>query len=195
MPTGYTSGIYQGEKKISFRDFALGCARAFGALIVMRDEPGEAPIPDEFKPGDYHEKALKIAEESLERISKWAVPDADVEADLAYKSNCEQWDKAKEKQDALRARYEEMLAHVAAWDPPTPDHRELKNFMREQLETSIKHDCSMYERPEREGGLEYRAKMIKSAEWSVKYQKEELQKEIDRCRERTEWVQALKKSL
>lgn len=40
MPTGYTDAIKDG---ISFNQFILSCARAFGALITMRDEPSSVP--------------------------------------------------------------------------------------------------------------------------------------------------------
>ena len=36
MPTGYTDKIKDG---ITFKEYAMGCARAFGALITMRDNP------------------------------------------------------------------------------------------------------------------------------------------------------------
>ena len=35
-----------------------------------------------------------------------------------------------------RERYETMLAEVEAWQPPTPDHEELKRFMADQLRES-----------------------------------------------------------
>ena len=47
MPTGYTAPIKDG---ISFNDFMWGCARAFGALIMMRDDPPGTPIPERFEP-------------------------------------------------------------------------------------------------------------------------------------------------
>lgn len=37
MPTGYTASVQEG-KVTEFRDFAMECARAFGALVMMRDE-------------------------------------------------------------------------------------------------------------------------------------------------------------
>lgn len=40
MPTGYTADIKDG---ITFRDFALRCARAFGATIMQRDEDISIP--------------------------------------------------------------------------------------------------------------------------------------------------------
>ena len=37
MATGYTMDIYDG-KNVSFEDFCLSCARAFGACILQRDD-------------------------------------------------------------------------------------------------------------------------------------------------------------
>ena len=56
MPTGYTATLM--EKGQTFQEFIMGCARAFGALIEMRDSPNDAPIPDKFEPSDYHAKRL-----------------------------------------------------------------------------------------------------------------------------------------
>lgn len=52
MPTGYTSPLYEG-KEISFEQFALRCARNFGALVMMREEPLDTPIPEKFNPCEY----------------------------------------------------------------------------------------------------------------------------------------------
>lgn len=61
MPTGYTHGVQDGTVT-EFRDFALICARAFGATILMRDDPMDAPIPDEFQSSTYHLDRLKELE-------------------------------------------------------------------------------------------------------------------------------------
>ena len=57
MPSGYTENIYYG-KEVAFKDFALGCARAFGACVMQRDDPAdEKPkiMPEE----SYHTEELK----------------------------------------------------------------------------------------------------------------------------------------
>ena len=64
MPTGYTHPVQEG-KITELRDFALNCARAFGACVTMRDDPSDTPIPGKFEPSDYHIKALKEAKEDL----------------------------------------------------------------------------------------------------------------------------------
>lgn len=62
MPTGYTAAIADG---IDFKTYALSCARAFGALVEMRDEPANAPIPEEFKPSSYYVTSLASAREEV----------------------------------------------------------------------------------------------------------------------------------
>ena len=59
MPTGYTAKLM--EQGQTFPEFIMSCARAFGALIMMRDDPANAPIPEKFEPSDYHVRALKKA--------------------------------------------------------------------------------------------------------------------------------------
>jgi hypothetical protein len=47
MPTGYTAMIEERED-VTFREFALTCARAFGACIMQRDNSlAEPPKPRE----------------------------------------------------------------------------------------------------------------------------------------------------
>ena len=64
MPTGYTADVMDG-KVTDFKLFAMQCARAFGALVIMRDEPLNAEIPDEFSPSNYHFQELEQARERL----------------------------------------------------------------------------------------------------------------------------------
>ena len=57
MPSGYTENIYYG-KEVTFKDFALGCARAFGACVMQRDDPADVKpkiMPEE----SYHTEKLK----------------------------------------------------------------------------------------------------------------------------------------
>jgi hypothetical protein len=56
MPTGYTAKLM--EEGQSFPEFAMRCARNFGALIMMRDESLDVPIPEQFEPSDYYRKKL-----------------------------------------------------------------------------------------------------------------------------------------
>lgn len=68
MPTGYTASVQDG-KITEFRDFAMQCARAFGATITMRDDPSDAPIPEAFEPENYNAKRLIEAQEEIARLN------------------------------------------------------------------------------------------------------------------------------
>ena len=67
MPTGYTA-VIQDNLDISMKDFALVCARAFGACVMMRDEPFDTPIPEEFVPDTYHTDKLKQFTDELNHL-------------------------------------------------------------------------------------------------------------------------------
>lgn len=57
MPSGYTSDIYHG-KDVTFKEFALKCARNFGALMHMRDESLDTPIRLKNLEDSYHKNEL-----------------------------------------------------------------------------------------------------------------------------------------
>ena len=66
MPTGYTADVADG-KITEFTEYALQCARAFGACIMLRDDPVSSEIP-EFEPSDYSAKELAEAEKDLSQF-------------------------------------------------------------------------------------------------------------------------------
>ena len=68
MATGYTHSI---KNDITFEQFALLCARAFGACIEMRDDPTDKPIPKKFKVDSYHAKELKEAKTKLKTLTNF----------------------------------------------------------------------------------------------------------------------------
>ena len=195
MPTGYTMDLYEG-KEVTFEEFVMKCARAFGALISMKDKPLDAPIPDFLKPSDYHLRELVIAWQRLAEVESWDEEQAKREAERAYQEAVYERDKKIIEQASIRKRYEEMLARVRAWTPPTPDHEELKRFMIEQLEKSIEFDCShIPDEPKRLSGAEYKQREIKKALSDIEYHKREYEEEIKRTHERNEWLKALRESL
>lgn len=184
---------------MTFEEYALGCARAFGALIHMRDAPSSEPIPDVIEPTSYYrEKLVELGAElakvrSMTEAECCEAAEADAAAELAMAQG---WrDKAK----ALRAKYEAMLAAVRAWVPPTGEHKEMKSFMESQLTESIKFDCSSEGRELPSGvplaGEDWRVCKILKLERDVHYHETHHRDEVERCIQRTAWVQALRRSL
>lgn len=194
MPTGYTSKIHDGEP-VTFPEFAMVCARAFGALIEMRDEPPGAEIPAGFTPNPHYAEAVKRAAERLAEVEAWTPERAEAEAAKAHAETVAEAGKSNAEARELRKRYEAMLAEVEAWQPPTPDHEELKRFMTQQLEESAEFDCHERKIPEPLSGTAYKEQEIESARWHAEYARKNHADEIERARGRTEWVRALRVSL
>ena len=193
MPTGLTADI---EKGISFNQFVLTCARAMGALISMRDEPMDAPIPTEFKPSDYYAKAIKKANKELGRYKSMTLEKAAKASATQHNKDLKYYEQSLKRKSSLQKKYEEMLAEVKKWTPPTKEHEEFKKFMIQQIETSIDYDCNYKsEKPKKISAKSWLSQRKKFAKRDLQYYTEEYKKEIERCKERTNWVQSLIKSL
>lgn len=193
MPTGYTAPIKDG---ISFRQYALNCARAFGALVLMRDDPADAPIPERFEPSTWNADRLQEASERLTQLRLMSLADTEREALAAHTEALRSYNERKAEREELRGKYEAMLAQVVAWQAPTADHVEYKKFMETQIRESIDFDCREYEdAPTLQSGAEWLAAAIKKAEWDVQYHTREDSKERERTEGRNAWVKALRDSL
>lgn len=194
MPSGYTEKLSKGPQE--FQDFALECARAFGALISMRDADG-AEIPSSFEPNPYYKKAEQEARERLVALERrtsteWA------EAEIAEREehnarNTELRAKASEKLD----RYRSMRQEVLDWTPPTGEHIEMKAFMLDQLDQSIKMDCSTTWIRDREpmSVAQYRAEQLVAVQKEVGRAATGWAEEQERAASRTQWVADLRESL
>jgi hypothetical protein len=197
MPTGYTHAIQEG---ISFNDFVMKCARAFGALIEMRDAPSNAPIPEAFKPSDYHLRRIEEAEAALRRAEEWSDEGAEYLAKGAYQEAMTERNSSIQNDTKTLIQYRKMLEKVHLWEPPTPDHQGLKDFMIQQITDSIKWDCGHSDYYERnpitlQSGAEYRQEQIDIAKHDIEYHTKEYAKEIELTNGRNQWVKALRESL
>lgn len=192
MPTGYTSTLHDGEQ--SFEDFIWDCARAFGALITLRDEP-DARIPEVFLPSPYYANQVRDAEERIAWLEGLSPSARQAEASEAYLKASGRHAQRSSERDAMRARYEAMLAKVRAWTPPTGEHQELRDFMVQQLEESIRFDCYDQEAPSPVTADEWLRHELALTKRHLDYCRKALVEEEERCRQRTEWVRELRNSL
>ncbi len=196
MATGYTA-IIREKDDVSIRDFTLRCARTFCPFITMRDDPLDAKIPEEFVPSSYDSEAIEKARTQLEMANSMSLEEAEREASRVYDQRMTQHARSMEENEQLRSKYLDMLEQVKKWEVPTPDHQGLRDFMISQLEVSVKYDCSTkyMTKPQKQSGVEYKTSLVEQAERNITYHTEEHNKEVQCTRERTEWVQALRRSL
>lgn len=195
MPTGYTAAIKDG---ITFEQFTLGCARAFGALVMMRDEPADATIPEEFKPSPFYRENLAAAQTALETAKAMTDAEAETQCETAWHHAENRRLEIISQANVLRAQYEAIATKAIAWVPPTPDHVPLKEFMLDQLKQSIEHDCdvSYYAAPTPVmTPQEYRARIILAAEQAVANYTKAADEEDARTKSRNDWIKALRASL
>jgi len=147
MPTGYTHMISEGA---SFEEFALQTARAFGALIHLRDESDVTveKILEPPKSCTYHEDALEKSKKELEDFLAMDVEVLQDEWDVEKKQRIESAESGIRKAIELDKKYRAMLAKVRKYVPPTKDHVAHRDFMDEQIQQSIEFDCKTdyYER-------------------------------------------------
>lgn len=194
MPTDYAYPVCEG-KITEFPDFALSCARAFGALIMMRDDPMDAPIPEEMKPETkYHDDRIAADMKLMGEIQAMSMDDANTAALEQHREALASRSKYLADKEAEAGRINAMLAKVRLWSPPTPDHAEMKKFMVDQLTMSLPGNYAP-EIPALLDGPTWRQKEIDRLANSVVYQRKERDKEIERAAGRTKWVKALRASL
>jgi hypothetical protein len=194
MPTGYTADI---EKGITFEQFIWSCARQFGALITMRDERSDAPIPEAFQPSTWNKDELAKAETLLAELKALTSDQANGKARVEYDGELAHHEKYIADKRELEKKYRAILAQVRVWHPPTPDHVGLKSFMEQQITESIKFDC----------GTEYltKPKLLSGTEWlntkvqkclrDIEYHSQEQAKEEERVAGRNTWLRELRKSV
>lgn len=200
MPTGYTAPVKDGEIT-ELEPFVLSCARAFGALVLLRDSDQSLEATRRYvetgaylDTSDYHERDLVTARQRLAELEAMT----DTEADTAARAAADDVATRNQEIEAERAesqrRYEAMIAKVEAWEPPSADHVEFKEFMLKQLRESIDFDCHPFALtvPEIAG---WRERQIKEMTRRIARAEEEIEKQRERNEARRSWVEGLLDSL
>lgn len=194
MPTGYTATVKDG---ISFEQFVWTCARAFGALVMMREEATDAPIPARFEPSDTYKKWLLEARANLGALVVMSVEQVAAAAEADYLERHAAWVRRRAEKTELRNRYSEMLAKVVQWEPPTTEHQGLKDFMAQQLRESIDFDCSEKydDEPKRMEPTDWHNEKVEDARRTIARHLKSHTEEHQRTEERNSWLKALRDSV
>lgn len=191
MPTGYTAAVQDGSIS-TLRDYALLCARVFGAFLHMRDEPFDAPLTLP-PPADtaYYDQQIAEAERIL------ALPLADLQT-MASVQNAEALRRHNERESDRamhEMRYRALLAQARAWVKPSEDFAEFKAFLVKQLEDSIVWDCYPGASISPPLGDITPESILESARADLKYSTQQRNAEITRADDRRRWALALMESL
>ena len=175
----------------------MQCARAFGALITMRDDSFDAPIPDEFQPSDYNLKRLEESREKLLELQKMSQEEVERQCVDDYSQAVLERKKYKTIQTLENNRLESMAARVRDWVPPSANHSEMKSFMLDQIRIS-KHDIDSIDRYSPIKKLtpkEWYDDQLKNVQKDIGYHAAAHEKEVERTKGRTLWIKQLRESL
>ena len=204
MPTGYTAGIIDGEIT-TFEQFATQCTRAFGATIHMRDNPLGSPYEPR-TPSEYYTNSLQSQREELERMESLTDEDIVQEFETSMRDSLEYHEKGLEKDRANLEKLNSILSSAKDWVPPTEEHESLRDFMVEQIESTIKVDGDpsyhvnkiIQIKQEMERGIDpkaYREERIKEIKDRISYYEIEHQKELVRCKQSNDWMEKFFESI
>ena len=201
MPTGYTAPVKDGEIT-ELADYALTCTRAFGAMVLLRDSDQSLEATRRYveeqayaESSSYYENALAKSKERLAELRAMTDEQVLAAANAAYEEVVASNQRSEEKRVAERARYEAMIEKVEAWEPPMEEHVGFKEFMLEQLRSSIEFDCRPFSMEPPEVSLAWRDEEIEREERNIARYQEEIEKERERNEGRIGWVTALLDSL
>lgn len=195
MPTGYTAKVQDG-KITEVKDYILGCARNFGALIHMRDDNLDTEIRHK-KPDYYYLRTYNKSLEELEKFKK--LTDEEIQKTLdedyenALKNNEVQLKRMKDE----KQRYLNMIEKVNNWEPPTEEHINLKTFALNQLQISLESDCSdrlmeyYSEKPIKPTVEEYKKVRLIHLEEEILYYKKNYEENIKTVNEVNKWIDDL----
>lgn len=188
------------KENCTLMEFALRCARSFGALIEMREEPLDAPIPEKFEPSTHNKNQLIKDKAKYAKFMVLTDEEKYAELERSYNKMVAEYaeieKKENEKRRILRQRYEAMLDKVCAWNPPTPEHVGLRDFMVRQLVDSIDNDCEEYKPiiPEKEEWCDVQSH-IDFLKKNIDISQEHYDKEIISYGKRNQWLSDLRESL
>lgn len=196
MATGYTHEVAERDD-MTFNEFVWKCARAMGAFVHMRDDSLNTELVLPKVNPYYYEQVESAKKKKLEVLS---LSDQEIKKRLDNSLQKEIDDNKKYKQELLKkkARYENMLAKVKAWDADV-SHSHLKEFMIDQLTSSLKFDCGYindYDRePQKLSVKEYKDMLIEMADQDIEYATRSLKEQENAVSQANAWIQKLMKDV
>lgn len=189
------------DKNQTFEEYALSCARAFGALVTMREDPMDAPIPEELKPDPYYLRAEADATRRLKNLLAMSAPDEkEAYGEKRKSEGLRHLIQQKSARDADVDRCRQMLPAVEKWEPPTVDHQGLKRMMLENLHDALKGENDDYYKSnisklKGTPALKFYNDALDQARRDIEYYRAQYEKEVQRMAGSTQWVKSLRESL
>ncbi len=134
--TGYTAQIENGNITTG-KDFLKLCTRAFGIAMDMREKPLSVPTPTQFEPDSYYKQKYDKAVEVRNKWKQMTFDEAKQKIIEKYNTEITQAKKSLENYKLEDEKYKKVRNEIVKWNPPTDEHKALKNFALEQIDLSM----------------------------------------------------------
>jgi hypothetical protein len=191
MPLGHAAKVRSGEIT-DLRDYALLSLRAW------RSSAGDVEIDYEVvsaeeQPSPYYARKLEEAQSRLASLKAMKAEEAALHTRETHVKAHSAWSEWTREKKARRKRTQDMLKKLKAWKPPTRDLTELKDFMREELETALAHEALDTDppRPSRAAARKHLTEALEQAERDVAYYQRKAAEEESRVARDNDHLRAL----
>jgi hypothetical protein len=142
---------------------------------------------------EYYDRSLERARKTLDELDGISREECEERAVAAHKKALAEWQDRESRREIENGRYAAMREKVLAWNPPSDDHLEMKNFMLQQIEKSF--DNYKNDPPTPMTGAEWLGEQVRHAQHNIEYQTKARADEIKRVEGRNRWVRLLRESL
>ena len=180
MPLGHTAKVRSGEIT-DLRDYALMSLRAWRSAAGDVEIDYDVVAAEE-QPNPYYARKLEEAQGRLATLRAMKAEEAHLDAREAHEKAHGAWSEWTREKKARRTRTQGMLKKLKAWKPPSPDLAELKDFMREELETALAHEAMDADppKPSRAAAGKHLAEALEQAERDVAHYTRKVEEEEQR---------------
>jgi hypothetical protein len=191
MPLGHTAKVRSGEIT-DLRDYALLSLRVWRSAEPDIEIDYDVVAAEE-QPNPYYSRKLEEARSRLASLKAMKAEEAALHAREAHEKGHSSWSEWNGEKKARRARTQGMLKKLKSWKPPSPDLAELKDFMREELETALAHEALDADppKPSRATARKHLAEALEQAERDVAYYARKVEEEESRVTRENEHLRAL----
>ena len=193
MPTGYGHQIIDGDG-VTPRQYLLSCARAFGATVMQRDDPMNAPLKTTVEPSAFYLKEHGEACSKLDALQNMSNAERESEAAKEHSRIVGRNNDWHDEWIKEERRYDAMESAVHGWTPPTDEHRSLKEFALEQISRS-RSAAPIHIVPCESEWRSWYEEQLEGLQKNVKRYAREYEKEVERCADRTQWLTTFVESL
>jgi hypothetical protein len=137
MATGFTYYLTENDN-VPLKHFAMKCARGFGPMIHMRDYDMDGPIPDDLGfDNSYHLEGIARAQDKITELTSMTKGEYIHQAQQKIQDSITEYEKGKKNSQIVSKRLIDMIQQVSTWVPPSPEHEGLKQFMLDQLTSTL----------------------------------------------------------